>query len=489
MAKARNPRTRSKSRPGSLLAPESMGGITAGKGFDFQTRYAACHLPVWLLETAFHQLLYEGTGDVDIRYQEGGQSSRVHIQIKDHEVAPSEFKEVIRHFEQMNVGMPGVYRCFTLACPTLAAKLRPIEAGLARFRNAKPFYDDVVYALTNTTQELDERIRQLGLDEDRIEFIRSMVHFEVGHGDLHHDDRALDIFVGRLLKHPEYAKKIREMVQPAFAELLRAIQGKRGAVLERADIEQILRAAVATAKGDQCITVWMQNWTRETFDVAADYVLDWSQYFDRSSRRVPTEEIWNTQLVPELSALKGKILTERTERVIRFRGKCALSSGVALGATFPAVGGWTFEIPQPPAKEAWRSDADPTNPYDLQSELIDGGGKDLVLGLNIRGDGREDVRRYIEGTGDPPRLFAFMAPSSTGSQSIGGAADACAFARVVREQLGHLVKTHGIRGTRLFFYGPFALAVFLGQQLTSVGEIQLFEYQDPGYVRSCTLRT
>jgi hypothetical protein len=41
----------------------------------------------------------------------------------------------------------------------------------------------------------------------------------------------------------------------------------------------------------------------------------------------------------------------------------------------------------------------------------------------------------------------------------------------------------------LFFFGPFALAVFLGQQLTAVGQIQLFEYQDPGYVPSCTLRT
>ena len=32
--------------------------------------------------------------------------------------------------------------------------------------------------------------------------------------------------------------------------------------------------------------------------------------------------------------------------------------------------------------------------------------------------------------------------------------------------------------TRLVLW-PFALAVFLGQQLTSVGEAQLFEYQDP----------
>jgi hypothetical protein len=235
----------------------------------------------------------------------------------------------------------------------------------------------------------------------------------------------------------------------------------------------------------------VQNWTRETFDLPADYSLDWSTHFDRNSRKVPPPETWNTQLLPELISLKEKIVAERTERVIRFRGKCALSTGVALGATFPAVGGWIFELPQPPAKEPWRSDATATTPYDLQAELTDGGGKgeDLVLGLNIRGDGREDVRRYIASTGNLPKLFAFVAPPSQGSQSIAGAQEACSFSRSVREHLGQLVKSQGIRRTRLFFYGPFALAVFLGQQLTSVGEIQLFEYQDPGYVPSCALRT
>ena len=82
-----------------------------------------------------------------------------------------------------------------------------------------------------------------------------------------------------------------------------------------------------------------------------------------------------------------------------------------------------------------------------------------------------------------------MSPPSQGAQSIKGAGDAVAFGQAVREKLGQLLKTHQLRKTRIFFYGPFALAVFLGQQLTSVGEIQLFEYQDLGYVPSCTLRT
>src|SRR5438046_743702 len=71
---------------GSLLSPTAMGGIVGGKGFDFQTRYAVCHLPLWLQDGAFHQILAEGTGDIDIRYVENGKSRRKHIQTKDHEV-------------------------------------------------------------------------------------------------------------------------------------------------------------------------------------------------------------------------------------------------------------------------------------------------------------------------------------------------------------------------------------------------------------------
>ncbi len=79
-----------------------MGGIVGGKGFDFQTRYTVCHLPLWLQDGAFHQLFSEGTGDIDIRYLQDGRSTRKHIQTKDHEVSPSEFKEVIEAFHRFD---------------------------------------------------------------------------------------------------------------------------------------------------------------------------------------------------------------------------------------------------------------------------------------------------------------------------------------------------------------------------------------------------
>jgi len=129
-----------------------MGGINAGKGFDFQTRYAACHVPVWLLEEAFRQLFFEGSGDIDIRYIEAGKSSRIHIQVNDHDVTPSELKSVIEQFKSMDSAQPDTYKCFNLVCPALSPTVRPVETGLARFRGAKAFYDDKPEALAPTKE-------------------------------------------------------------------------------------------------------------------------------------------------------------------------------------------------------------------------------------------------------------------------------------------------------------------------------------------------
>jgi hypothetical protein len=491
MASKEKPKKDKAPRPGSLLSPEATGGLIAGGGHDFQLRYVVCHLPLWLRQGQFQQIFFEGTGDIDVRFSGESASSRKHIQVKDHEVSPAELQSVIEQFQRSDAGMPGVYQSFTLACPSLSPAVRPIESAVARLRGAKPFYDDVPQALVATEQDLTERLRKAGL-QDYFEFIRAKVYIEIGHGDLRYDERAVELFISRLLEHPEYAGKLRAMVAPAFAEMIRAVSARRGVVIDRAELERILQASVRVGStGPASMTIWIQNWTTESFDPAADYVLDWSAHFDRATRRVPTSDTWNTRLLPELHALQKRIAVERSERLIHFRGKCALSTGLAVGATFPLVGGWTFEVPQPPSRENWRSDAVPTAEYEIQSETIDGtsDATDLILALNIKGDGRDDVKRYVESAGIRGRTYAFVAPPAQGAQAIRGAEDASAFALAVRNLLGKLQKKHRPDRTHVFFYGPLALAIFVGQQLTSVGEVQCYEYQDPGYVPSCRFRT
>ena len=112
------------------------------------------------------------------------------------------------------------------------------------------------------------------------------------------------------------------MVQLVFAELMRAIGANKGTVLERVAIEKILRAAIAPGgTAERKITIWVQNWTKETFEPPADYSIDWSSHFQRASRRVPSQEMWDSELLPELISLQRTIVAERTERIITFRGK------------------------------------------------------------------------------------------------------------------------------------------------------------------------
>ena len=150
-------------------------------------------------------------------------------------------------------------------------------------------------------------MRSVGLAQDQIDFVHSKVNFDIVQGDLHHDDRASDVFIAQLLKHPEYKQMIRDAVQPAFAELLRSVDAKRGAVFGRADIEDVLRKSiVSVGSTERAITLWVQNWTSEAFDIPADYVLDWSQEFDRNTRRIPTEDVWNKRMLPELRSAQGQ---------------------------------------------------------------------------------------------------------------------------------------------------------------------------------------
>lgn len=475
---------------GPLLSPQATGGLIATAGFDFQDRYAVCHLPIWL-QRGLRQVFSEGTGDVDVRFAHEGAETRVHFQVKDHEVGPSELRDVVNTFASIDSKMPGVYQSFTLVCPALSSTLRPLERDLARFRNAQPFYDNLPDALSSTRAEVVHRLENAGL-KDHIEFALEKVHFDVGHIALKQDDGDLHVFTSRLLSHPDFAAKLREMVIPAFGELARALSKHRGKVLDREAIDDILRRAVLAGPiGRPSVTLWVHNWTREMFDIPADYTIDWSERFDRETRKVPTQSVWNDVLLPQLRQLRKRIAVDRTERVIRFRGKCALSAGWSIGSAFPVVGGWVFEVPQPPSQETWKSDDSPTPTFSLRSELIDGdsNGADLILVLNVKGDARSEVLEYSANAGLRQKITLVISAPTEGGQAIGSSADAAAYALAARDEVGKVVKKYGIKRTHVFYYGPLALAIFLGQHFSSVGELQLYEYTAPGYAPAGTLST
>ena len=141
----------------------------------------------------------------------------------------------------------------------------------------------------------------------------------------------------------------------------------------------------------------------------------------------------------------------------------------------------------------WRSDAPPNKNYPLQlgREIpIDKSGNSIALVFSIKGSAVQDVADYIQGLSLPVKAIVPVAPrSGAGALSIGDDREAVSLALIARDEHRKALERHGVRTTHLFFYGPLALSVFVGQLLTSVGRVQLYEFTDPGYAPSALIRT
>ena len=471
-----------------------MGGIIGGGGYDFQTRFIACHIPEWLSQETFTQVFHEGTGDVDVEFGNTDRHEREHIQIKDHEVKKkSEFKQVIEAFIGFDQGMTDGYKRFTIACPSLGPDINRLRLGLERLRQGSVFFNGDQAALRDTLDDVKARIHRLGMGASE-QFILNKLYFQLGPVDYHHDGASCDAFIASLLKNPAYSGRLHEAVRPAYAALLREVNAARGKTLDRMTIQRLIEQSLKDVAQtiEPAINLDVHNWTFEKYDRDADHVVDWSALFDRDTRKVPDAAVWNETLLPELSALKKNLLKETDTRLIRLRGKNSLTTGIVLGASFPQNGGWAFEIPQPPLPAPWRSDAVSITAYPLKvNETInDPAGDSIAYVFNIKGDALRDVREFIAGSSLSVRALIAVEPAgSSGALSIANDREAVSVALAARDELHRSLNRHDVRITHLFFYGPFALSVFIGQLLQAIGRVQLYEFQDPSYVPTATLRT
>ena len=240
----------------------------------------------------------------------------------------------------------------------------------------------------------------------------------------------------------------------------------------------------------------IHNWTVEKYEPTASVELDWSRHFDRPSRTVPTPEIWDNELFPELYKVRQDIAKATINRHIIFRGKCTLTTGIVLGTVFPEIGNWSFELPQPPQTVPWRSDAERIKKFKINYEIIEPAGlglekgTDVALVFNITGTAMGEVVNFLKSSGVAlSKLIAIQPGKVSGNTSIQSDSEAVSLASASKDLLQQTLAKNGVRKTHLFYFGPISLAIFLGQKLTSLGHIQLYEFQDPGYRPSCLIKT
>lgn len=475
----------------SLLSKKSTGGIIGSSGYSFQTHYIASCVPNWISIRDFTQLIMEGTGDADVRFQSNGVSSRVHIQVKNHEISPSEFREVIDAFKNVSDGFPGANYKFVLASPSLSRDLRPLENVLTRYRGAKPFFSDVESELEATKAGVVSAISKLGLFS-LADFILEKVSFDTGLTDFHQLDKSRAIYVGNLMSHTQYRTKPGSALEESHNALLCFLDASLGKTLNRDELIRCIENAVDGKNADEDkVVLTVHNWTKERFPFNSSFEHDWSSFFDRDTRKVPGVEIWG-QLQDELAKTKKAILDQNVGRHIVFQGKVCLSTGIMIGQNFPINGGWAIDVFQPQVNETWSSASLPKKDYslDCDEETLHAEGDSLVFICDITGRGKRHAVEFIKSSGIKSFGALTVSPKSgANSNSINNEIEAVSFGAKAIDKLRERMNHYSTRKVHLFYYGPISVALFLGQRLTSLGTVTLYEFQEPGYVDTLTLKT
>ena len=351
--------------------------------------------------------------------------------------------------------------------------------------------------LTTTEEHLKKDFKKLQL-EGYYEFILEKVYLENCSVDFSNDSICEKMFSSHLAVHPSYQKLLQSILNLAYIRILREVIANRGKGLLAKDMQSLIESVIAGVKAEvENHVLHIHNWAVEKYEPQSTVTIDWSNYFDRQNKTIPDVDIWNYQLVPELYKLKENLSKNSSNRHIIFRGRCTLSTGIALGMAFPEIGSWTFELLQPPQPNAWRSDAQRINDYNLIYREINcstlgikSGSDEIAVVFNITGAAVDDVAEYFKIASTPLKKMVSIEPANTpGGLSIKNDIEAVSLASASKDIIKKMLTKHKAKKVHLFFFGPIGLSIFLGQKLTSLGSIQLYEFSSPGYKPSCLLKS
>ncbi|ABC81514.1 SAVED domain-containing protein [Anaeromyxobacter dehalogenans] len=330
--------------------------------------------------------------------------------------------------------------------------------------------------------------RALGATEEEVQAFCRDLRFHLGFSSITTLEEQLD---DRMAHYGlRLGKEARSIARDEIAERIELGGGKKR--LTRADILEIIdtRGLRARHPDDPPARLWIQGWARQAWDRPPSAELDWTEHFDRDTRRVPSPEVWESKLLPDLRQVRDD-LARRDAKYIDFRGKLPLSAVLAVGSTFPQVGGFKFRAEQPTAGDLqlWRSDVAPTERrFVIKTEDVTPG-PDVVVGLAVTGDGLPDLRRFHATIALGPLVYA-EPDVGVGPAVLKSAGDAVGLAMSAKQILRDARAKYGAARIHLVPYGPATLFLFLGQVLNALGPLVVYERTaDGGYKPGVALRT
>ena len=239
---------------------------------------------------------------MEVRFDDHGLKRVELYQVKDHHVVPGECKDVINAFMSKNIQSPGTYARFILACRSLGREAESLRQALEELRGAYPMYGPEDEILEGTKRDVKKSTRDwidLPLD-----FLRQKVFFDTDLGDMKSDERLGEQFIGSIVRRiPKWATVGGLGLTSAYRDIAHLINISIRQTCSRDLLEQRIQLAIdssPTRLDKEGVTVRLYHWEDPSFDLSQkwDVLLDWSEHFDRLSRKVPPPALWHDRFIP-----------------------------------------------------------------------------------------------------------------------------------------------------------------------------------------------
>ena len=248
-----------------------------------------------------------------------------------------------------------------------------------------------------------------------------------------------------------------------------------------------------SAAEEPMLSLGVYGWDVDRGETQPTVELDWREHCDRSSRRVPDPDAWDTILFRQLQQAKQNLAEASTSRYIYLLGLRPLTMSLAIGFVFPYVAGYQFRIKHPTGGQMayWETSAPPSEARLKVCREQGMEGDNLIFAVGISADAWEDVSQFQKDNLATLNALVYVEPEQgVGQQALKSDGDAVALAFHAKELMRQYRRQYKAKQIHLILACPAAFAVFLGQQLNALGRIIAYERtEEGGYQVSVNLKT
>lgn len=473
----------------SHLSKKAMGGIYGGKGYRFQDGYIAFKISEWMKIDDFDHIMSEALEDVEVVFKNEGVEYRYAYQIKDHQITPDELKELLSGFQIYEEKDNTLFKKYFIVCASLSDSLKTLSIQLEKVRNCLISNKNNPNVIIDTKKDFQKILTKIGI-EDFMDLLLNKIEFEIINFDI---DKLAKLFMATLSEITKYTKHTIIFYRVYF-DVLIYLMKKNAKVVSKNDFENVIQNSIKLNE-DKIILSGLElriyHWETGGLEIDKfyDILIDWSDYFDRNAKKIPELKVLNEILLLELITIEKEYNKFGKSKIIRLFGPASLPVGFALGWTFPVVGHYGFELCQPPSKDIWKSlQPENINEKDFLITLNEGDKDSEILSVKLSIINKIDkyYEKYIPSTNE--KYYAVLNIDKINKNLISNQ-DAANYAWFIVRKIKEYISENKINLIHLFYSGPVALAIFIGQYFNALPNIQLFEATiDDSYQKSFLLK-